>query len=201
MRKMLLSLSALALIASPAFAGKYNKKINVGDKAPAFSGIPAVEGNKDATLNLADIKDDVVVVVFLANHCPVVTEYEDRIIDLAKAYDGKSVKFVGLAVSNSDEDKLDAIKVRVKEKNYNYVYGSDESQKIGHAFGATRTPEFFVLDKDRTVRYTGALDDNQNESKVNKTYLKDAIDAVLKGETVEETETRPVGCGIGYKSK
>ena len=70
MRKLFLSLAALALIASPAFAGKYNKMINVGDKAPAFSGIPAVMGEKDATLSLDDIKEDVVVLVFLGQPLP-----------------------------------------------------------------------------------------------------------------------------------
>jgi peroxiredoxin len=199
MRKLLLSLSALALIAAPAFAGKYNKTISVGDKAPAFSGIPAVMGDKETTVSLADIKEDVVVMVFLANHCPVVTQYEDRMIDLAKSYKGKSVKVVAMSVSDSDADDLDAIKVRVKDKGYNFVYGSDESQKIGHAYGATNTPQFFVLDKDRTIRYTGALDDNSQESKVEKTYLKDAVDALLKGESVEVSETQPKGCGIGYK--
>jgi len=198
MRKLFLSLAALALIATPAFAGKYNKAISVGDKAPTFSGIPAVMGDKDANLSLDSIKEEVVVLVFLANHCPVVTEYEDRIIDFTKAYQGKSVKVVAVCVNDIDSDRLDAIKVRVKDKGYNFVYGYDESQKIGHAYGATNTPQFFVLDKDRTIRYTGAMDDNRSEGKVSKTYLKDAVDALLKGESVEVSETRPVGCGVQY---
>ncbi|MEJ7639230.1 MAG: redoxin family protein [Singulisphaera sp.] len=137
-----------------------------------------------------------VVLVFLANHCPVVTAYEDRIIDLANELKGKSVKFIGVSVNRMDSDRLPAIKERVKDKGYNYIYGFDESQKIGKAYGASVTPEFFVLDKDRVIRYTGALDDNQDESKVTKTHVKDAVNALLKGETVEVTETRPKGCGI-----
>jgi thiol-disulfide isomerase/thioredoxin len=199
MRKMFLSLAALALVASPAFAGKYNKVISVGDKAPTFAGIPAVMGEQDASLTLSDLKEDVVVMVFLANHCPVVTAYEDRIIDFANDYKGKSVKVVGVCVNDIAADKLPAIKVRVKEKGYPFVYGYDESQKIGKAYGATNTPQFFVLDKNRVIRYTGALDDNQNEGKVTKTYVRDAVDALLKGESVEVDETRPVGCGVQYK--
>jgi len=200
MRKSLLSLAVLALVASPALAGsgKYNKVVGPGDPAPVFSGIPAVMGDKDTSLSLGDIKEDVVVVVFLANHCPVVVNYEDRIIDFANAYKGKSVKIVGLCVNDMDSDRLPAIKDRVKEKGYNYVYGYDASQAIGKAYGATNTPQFFVLDKNRTIRYTGAMDDNQNESKVSKHYLRDAVDAVLKGESVEVSETRAVGCGIRY---
>lgn len=84
MRKFVASFAVLALIASPAVAGeKYNSKITVGEKAPAFSGIPAVMGDQDASLSLSDIKEDVVVLVFLANHCPVVGFAEDRVIDLA----------------------------------------------------------------------------------------------------------------------
>jgi len=196
MRKLFLSLAALALIASPALAGKYNKVINVGDKAPTFSGIPAVMGEKDASISLGDIKEDVVVLVFLANHCPVVTQYEDRIIDLANDFKGKSVKVVGVSVNDIDADRLPAIKTRVKERGYNYIYGYDESQKMGKEYGASVTPQFFVLDKDRVIRYTGALDDNANENKVTKTYVKDAVNALLNGETVEVTETQAKGCGI-----
>jgi thiol-disulfide isomerase/thioredoxin len=200
MRKTFLSLAVLALAVSPAFgAGKYNKVVGPGEPAPVFSGIPAVMGDKDASLNLGDIKEDVVVVVFMANHCPVVVAYEDRVIDFVNAYKGKSVKVVGLCVNDMAQDKLPAIKERVKEKGYNYVYGYDESQAIGKAYGATNTPQFYVLDKTRTIRYTGAMDDSQNESKVTKHYLKDAVDSLLKGETVEVAETRAVGCGISYK--
>ena len=73
----------------------------------------------------------------------------------------------------------------MKENKSNYIYGYDESQAIGKAYGATNTPQFFVLDKERKIRYTGAMDDSQREDKVTKTYLRDAVDAVLKGETVE----------------
>ena len=198
MRKTLFSLATLALIATPAFAGKFNKVVSVGDKAPTFSGIPAVMGSEDATLGLGEIKEDVVVLVFLANHCPVVTQYEDRIIELANAYKGKSVKVVGVSVNKNESDRLPAIKERVKDKGYNYVYGYDASQKMGKEYGASATPQFFVLDKARTIRYTGALDDSGNETKVSKTYVKDAVDAILSGETIEVTETQPKGCGIGY---
>ena len=116
-------------------------------------------------------------------------------------YKGKSVKVVGVSVNDMDSDRLPAIKEHVKEKGSNYVYGYDETQEIGQAYGATNTPQFFVLDKDRVIRYIGALDDSQDESKVKKTYLRDAVDALLAGKTPEVTETRPVGCGIKFTKK
>ncbi|MEO6807761.1 MAG: thioredoxin family protein [Isosphaeraceae bacterium] len=204
MRKSLLALAVLALVASPVVAGKFNKKVSVGDKAPSFDGIPATFKGNDASISLSDIKDDVVVLVFLANHCPVVTAYEDRIIDFVNEYKDKGVRVVAVAVQGgnyTNTDNLPAIKERVKERGYNYVYGYDASQKIGRDYGATNTPQFFVLDKDRTIRYLGAMDDSQNEAKVSKTYLKDAVDAILADKTPEVTETRPVGCGVVYTKK
>jgi peroxiredoxin len=199
MRKLALSLAVLALVAAPALAGKYNKVVSVGEKAPDFSGLPAIENGEQKSLTLSDIKEDVVVIVFLANHCPVVRAYEDRIIDFTKDYQSKGVKVVGLAVSQQTGDKLPGIKDYMKENKSNYTYGYDESQAVGKAYGATNTPQFFVLDKTRTIRYMGALDDNQREDKVTKTYLRDAVDALLKGETVELSETQPKGCGVQYK--
>jgi len=202
MRKMILSAAVLALVASPVFAGQFNTAVSVGQKAPSFAGIPATsKSGEDTSLSLADLKEDVVVLVFLANHCPVVQMYDDRIIDFANDYKGKSVKVVGVAVSDQDIDKLPGIKTYMKEKGSNYVYGYDESQDIGRAYGATNTPQFFVLDKDRVIRYMGAMDDSQNESKVKKTYLRDAVDALLKGESVEVSETKAVGCGVRYNKK
>jgi thiol-disulfide isomerase/thioredoxin len=201
MRKSLLALAALALIVTPAFAGQFNKKVSVGQKAPTFAGIPAVIGDQEASLTLSDIKEDVVVLAFSGNHCPVVQAYEDRMIDFVNAYKGKSVKFICVSVNDLDSDRLPAIKTYTKEKGSNYVYGFDESQQIGRDYGATNTPQFFVFDKDRVIRYMGALDDNMKESAVTKTYLKDAVDALLAGQEIKVTETQPKGCGVKYKAR
>jgi peroxiredoxin len=170
MRKVVLSLVAVAAIAMPALAGKYNKVVSVGDKAPTFSGLPAVFKGEERSVSLPDIKDDVVVLVFLANHCPAVGQYEDRLIEFTKDYEGKGVRVVGISVSQQEGDKLPGIKSYMKDKGSNYVYGYDESQDIGRAYGATNTPQFFVLDKDRVIRYMGAMDDNQTESKATKNW-------------------------------
>jgi len=201
MRKVLLSLALVCLVAVTAFAGKFNKVISVGDKAPDFSGLPAVQNGEDTSLSLADLKENIVVVAFLANHCPVVKAYEDRLIEFTNAYKDKGVRVVGISVSNPNQtqDKIPGIKEYTKEHKSNYVYGYDETQAVGKAYGATNTPQFFVLDKDRKIQYTGTLDDNQTETKVQKTYLKDAVDALLSGKTPEINESRPQGCGISYK--
>jgi thiol-disulfide isomerase/thioredoxin len=201
MRKVVLSLVTVAAIAVPALAGKFNKVVSVGDKAPTFSGLPAIENGEQVSVSLPDLKEDVVVLVFLANHCPVVQAYEDRIIEFNNEYKNKGVKVVGIAVSQRQDDKLPAIKDYMKEHKSNYVYAYDESQATGRAYGATNTPQFFVLDKDRKIRYTGTLDDNQNEGRVTKHYLRDAVNALLKGESPAVDESRPQGCGIQYNRK
>ena len=205
MRKVLFGL-VVAAMASPAFAAdRYNTAVKPGDKAPDFAGIPAyAPGGEQTSLTLSDIKDDVVVLVFLANHCPAVVGVEDRLNEFTSAYKDKGVRVVGLCVNDVEEDKLPAILKRVTDKNdkkINYVYGHDESQEVGRAYGATRTPYFFVLDKDRTIRYLGAFDDNADESKVKHHYVKDAVDALLAGKSPEVTESRAVGCGIQYNKK
>jgi peroxiredoxin len=198
MRKVLFSLVVLAL-AAPAFAD--NKVVKPGDKAPTFSGIPAIAPNGEQTsISLPDLKEDVVVLVFLANHCPAVQACDDRIIDFANDYKDKPVKLVAVCVNDMDSDRLPKIKEHMKDKGINYVYGYDESQAIGRAYGAVVTPHFFVLDKARNIRYIGAMDDSvMNEAKAKKQYLRDAVDALLASKAPEVTETKAVGCGISYK--
>ncbi|MFO0890234.1 MAG: thioredoxin family protein [Isosphaeraceae bacterium] len=201
MRKFLLSMAVVAL-AIPALAEGYNKKVKIGDQAPTFAGIPAYAPNGEETsLTLSDLKEDVVVLVFLGNHCPAVQAADDRIIDFASDYKDKPVKLVAVSVNDVDQDRLPGIKEHMKEKKINYVYGYDESQAIGRAYGATNTPHFFVLDKERKIRYIGSMDDNvMNEAKATKHYLRDAVDALLAGKTPPVEETRPQGCGVKYKN-
>ena len=216
MRKTLLAVGVVVFVAASVWAGpgKYNKIVAPGDKAPSFAGIQAVMGDKDTVVNLDDIREDAVVLVFLANHCPYVTKVEDRLIDFANDYKDKNVRVAAVCVTPPAEyapegynkeyceaDTMAKIRQRVSDKKYPFAYGRNDSQKIGRDYGAVTTPTFFVLDKDRKIRYIGSLDDNiDDESKVTKRYLRDAVDAVLAGKPVEIDETRATpGCGIGYR--
>jgi len=209
MRQWILSLAAVALIAGTTFAGKYNKVVSVGDKAPALAGIPAVAstGDKELTLNLADAKEDVVVVAFLANHCPAVIACEDRLFDLVKSYNGKSVKFIGVCSSNptdyEKEDGLEAIKGKIKQGKYNLTYGYDADGKVGRLYGAKTTPQMFVVDKG-TLVYNGAIDsikspDQEDIAKADN-YVKAALDEVLAGKPVSKPTTLSYGCSVKYSN-
>jgi peroxiredoxin len=196
---LLLTGAAITLV-SPAQAGKFNKALNIGDAAPAWENLPGVDGSNHS---LSDLKDkDVVVMVITCNHCPVAQAYQDRIIAFAKKYTEapeSKVALVAINVNNIPADRLPQMKVRAQEKGFNFPYLYDQSQKIGHAYGASVTPEFYVLDKDRKVVYMGAMDDDMDSPKVN--YLDPAVDATLKGEAPAKAETRARGCGVKYDSE
>jgi peroxiredoxin len=172
-----------------------------GAPAPKFSGLETADGK---SASLSDFKDkDVLVVAITCNHCPVAIAYQDRLVEFAKKYAGQDSKvaFVAVNVNNSEEDKLDKMKERAKEKGFTFPYAYDPSQKIARDLGARVTPEFFVFDKERRLVYTGAMDDSMNAEKVSKHYLTDAVDAALKGETPKLQTSTPKGCGIQYDKK
>jgi peroxiredoxin len=179
-------------------AGEFNKKLNIGDAAPAWENLP---GTDDKNHSLADLKDkDVVVLVFTCNSCPVAVGYDDRIIAFAKKHAGKDSKVALVAVNVNviEEDRLPKMKEHAKEKGFTFPYLFDESQKIARAYGATYTPEFFVLNKERKIAYMGAMDDKNSEASAKVNYLEPAVTALLKGEKTEKGETLGRGCLIRY---
>lgn len=192
---MLRCLAVLVALTTPAGAGEYNRVLKIGDPAPAWSNLPGVDGKNHA---LADLKDkDVVVVVFICNHCPISVAYEDRLIGFARKYAGSKAALVAISVDNSEEDRLPEMKKHAQEKGFNFPYLHDTSQQIGRAYGASVTPELFVLNRERKIVYMGAMDDHTDEPKVN--YLEPAVDAALKGEKPARAETRGFGCAIKYE--
>jgi peroxiredoxin len=169
----------------------------VGDVAPVFSGIIGID---DKRHGLADYKDaKLVVLVFTCNHCPVAQAYEDRLAALQKDYQPKGVQVVAVNVNNLPDDRLDKMKERAKQKDFNFPYLYDPTQKIGHDYGATVTPHVFVLDRDRKLAYMGAIDDSQQAGAVAKHHLRDALDALLIGKRPPKEVTQQFGCGIKYE--
>ena len=170
-----------------------------GTAAPTFD-LPGTDGRNHALQDLAD--RNVAVVVFTCNHCPYAKAWEGRLIDIAKDYEARGVGFM-LVGSNDPvqypEDSFVEMTERATARNYPFPYLFDESQAIARAYGAERTPEVFVFDVGRELRYHGAVDDDQDEQAVTTNYLRDALDAVLAGETLAIGETPAVGCTIKWK--
>jgi len=199
MTRVYLALLVMLLGHATCFAGKYNAVLDIGDPAPEWQNLPGVDGKQHS---LSDLKDrDAVVVVFTCNSCPFAEDYEDRLIAFAKKHAGDDgrVAVVAINVNKIEADLPPAMKERAESKGFPFPYLFDETQQIARKFGATRTPEFFVLDKQRRVTYMGAMDDNDHEPSVTKNYLEAAIEATLRGEAVDPAETPPRGCGIRFE--
>jgi len=173
--------------------------LQLGDRAPAFR-LPGVDGR---THNLDDFANKpVVVVIFSCNHCPYVQAYEDRMTAIQRDYQDRGVQFIAINSNeeeNYPEDSFARMVERAKAKGYNFPYLRDASQESARAYGATHTPHLFVFDRDRRLRYTGKIDDNwQQPAAVTRHYLREALDALLRGSAPAESMTHAIGCTIKW---
>jgi peroxiredoxin len=191
----LAAVGGLAAVAEAARA-KFNKVLTIGDAAPDWTDLPGVD---DKTHSLADYREaKVVVVVFNCNHCPVAKMYEERLAEFSRKHEQK-VQVVAINVSHNGADGLAKMKTRAVENRFPYPYLYDESQKSARSYGATVTPHFFVLDRNRKIAYMGAFDDNFDRDKVEKHYLADAVEALLSGNEPRVKESLQRGCAIDYE--
>lgn len=185
------------LSTSTLSAAKFNRVLDIGKPAPAWSELLGVDAKRHSLGDLKEAK--LVVVVFACNHCPVVKTYERRLIRFVDDYRDKGVEFVAISVSRQASDQLPQMKRRASDSGFNFPYLIDTSQKIAKAYGATCTPHVFVLDQQRRIAYMGKIDDHLDDSKVTERFLRDAVDALLAGKLPEVAETRQVGCDIEYE--
>jgi len=174
----------------------------LGATAPEFR-LPGVDGRDCSPADFADAK--ILIVVFSCNHCPYVVGSEDRINALYADYAPKGVAMIAI---NSNEtvghptDSLEHMVARAKEKSFAFPYLRDDSQEVALAYGALRTPHFYVFDAERKLRYTGRMDDNPREPGRQSTReLLDALDALLAGNDPPVPLTNPIGCNVKWAGK
>jgi peroxiredoxin len=176
--------------------------LELGHKAPDFS-LPGVDGK---TWSLSDFEQaKLLIVVFSCNHCPFVVGSEDRMNDLYQTYQPKGVEMIAIN-SNEEEnhptDSFDHMVQRAREKGFQFPYVRDESQETAKAYGALRTPHFYVFDAERKLRYTGRMDDNPRNPGQETTHeLADALDALLEGKEPPVALTNPIGCNVKWKNQ
>lgn len=175
----------------------------VGDYATDFS-LPNIDGKKVSLAQYKDAKG--FIVVFTCNHCPYAKLYEDRIIALDKKYADKGYPVIAINPNDADqqpEDSFENMQKRAKEKGFTFPYLHDTSQEITTAYGATRTPHVYLLNKDKKgykVEYIGAIDNNHKDAaKADQKYLEDAVDQLLAGKKPKTTSTKAIGCTIKWK--
>jgi len=143
------------------------------------------------------------LVVVSCNHCPTVVAYEDRMVQIQRDYAGKGVGLVAINPNDDKkypEDSYQEMVKRARAKGFNFPYLRDEAQEVARSYGAQRTPEVYVLDSERRLRYHGRIDDNVNDAKSVKSHdLRKALDALLAGKEVPVAETTAVGCTIKWR--
>lgn len=170
----------------------------LGEKLPPFE-LPLPTGG---TFSTGEIEGRPLVVVFSCNHCPYVVAWEDRINQIARDFAAEGLAMVAINANDVASYPADAPEMMVersREKNFAFAYAYDETQDVPRRFGAERTPEVFLFDRQGALAYHGAVDDSRDPARVETSYLRNAVGAVLAGGAPAVPETAPVGCTIKWK--
>ena len=174
----------------------------LGSAAPDFR-LPATDGK---TYSLADFKDaKVLVVFFTCNHCPYVIGSDEVTRVTVEKFAPRGVRFLGIN-SNSEntyaDDGFDHMVARMKEHRFPWLYLHDKSQDVARAYGALRTPHFYVFDGSRKLIYTGrAVDSPRDATKITANDLERALEDHLSGKPVTQPVTNPIGCNVKWDGR
>jgi len=196
---------------SPAFAADH-PTLAIGAKAPDFK-LPGIDGKSYTLESFKDAR--ILVIAFICNHCPTSQAYEQRLIQLASDYADKGVKVVAINPNSPSSleyyelgwsdvgDSFEDMKVRAKEKHFNFPYLYDgEKQITANKYGPVSTPHVFIFDANRILRYNGRIDDTENPQKVPHSQdTRNAIEALLNNKEVPDTVTKVFGCSIKWLEK
>lgn len=176
--------------------------LTIGAKAHEFT-LPATDGN---TYSLSSFDDaEWLVIFFTCNHCPYVIGSDEVTRETANKFADKGVKFVGINSNSPNtypEDDFDHMVARMQELQFPWTYLYDASQEIAKAYGALRTPHFYVFDKDRQLVYTGrAIDSPRDASKMTVNDLDRTLTELTSGKPVSTPVTNPIGCNVKWDGK
>lgn len=207
MKRTFLTITGLLVVVAILFTNASVDEINgykVGDYATDFN-LKNVDGKMVSMSNYPSAKG--FIVVFTCNTCPYAKAYEQRIIDLHKTFSPKGFPVIAINPndpSQSAGDSMEEMKTRASDRNYPFPYLRDDVQDITSAYGATKTPHVFVLNKEAAkkykVEYIGAIDDSPREAAdASEKYVESAVNALLSGKKPAVKEKRAIGCTIKWK--
>jgi len=183
-------LAAFCLLASAAPAAP----LAAGSAAADFS-LPSATDGKPVALKELLASHKGVAVLFIATKCPVSNAYNERMATLAAAYGAKGIAFVGIN-SNKTEPAAEVAE-HARRHGFGFPVLKDDGNKVADAYGATRTPEVFLVDSSGKVVYHGRIDENQDDAaNVRSPDFRNALDAFLAGKPVPVSETKAFGCTI-----
>jgi peroxiredoxin len=176
--------------------------LEIGQKAPDFR-LPATDGK---TYQLSDFDDaKVLVIFFTCNHCPYVLGSDEVTRRTAERFAPQGVRFVGInanSVKTKPEDSFENMVKRMEENKFPWVYLRDDSQEVALAYGALRTPHFYVFDQDRRLIYTGrGVDNPKDTSQMTVNDLERALEEHLAGKPVSVPLTNPLGCNVKWEGQ
>jgi len=206
--KKILGIAALFLAAISGFVATNadgiaflkGEGLAIGDTAPDFN-LKNIDGKMVSLASYEAAKG--YIVIFTCNTCPYSVMYEDRIIDLHNKYADQGYPVIAINPNDPsvrEGDSYEKMQERATDKAFPFAYVFDAKQEIFPAYGATKTPHVFLLDKNRVVQYIGAIDNNaQDAESVSSPYVEDAIAAVVAGKKPAVAMTKAIGCGIKVK--
>ena len=176
--------------------------LELGAPAPAFA-LPATDGKTYALADFAAA--ETLVVFFTCNHCPYVIGSDEVTRATAEKFAGRGVRFVAINANSKNtyaEDDFPHMVARMAEHRFPWVYLHDESQAVARAYGALRTPHFFVFDRERKLVYTGrGVDSPRDTSKMTVNDLDRARAEITAGKPVSVPQTNPIGCNVKWEGK
>ncbi|NCA82728.1 MAG: thioredoxin family protein [Opitutae bacterium] len=176
--------------------------LDIGAKAPDFR-LPATDGRTYALADFAEA--ETLVVFFTCNHCPYVIGSDEVTRAAAEKFKNMGVRFVAINSNSANtyaEDDFAHMVARMEEFHFPWIYLRDEPQEVARAYGALRTPHFFVFDRERRLVYTGRGVDNPRETaKATVNDLERALDEITSGRPVSVPTTNPVGCNVKWEGK
>ena len=173
--------------------------LQLGGQAPDFD-LPATDGKRYTLTDLAAA--DVLVIFFTCNHCPYVIGSDEATRATAEKFAGRGVRFVGINSNSRNtyaEDSFEHMVERMAEHKFPWIYLHDESQDVARAYGALRTPHFYVFDKDRKLVYTGrGVDSPRDATRSTVTDIENALTEHLDGKPISTPMTNPIGCNVKW---
>ncbi len=174
---------------------------NIGNDLIDFD-LPATDGK---TYSPSDFNDkNALIIIFMCNHCPYVKAVVSRLNELQENFSNEGVQFVGINSNDAatyPEDSFDNMKLFAKERGIVFPYLYDETQDVARAYDAVCTPDIYVYDKQRKLRYRGRLDDNwKDETSVTSKDLEKAIMLILAGKEIDFQQVPSMGCSIKWKN-
>ena len=149
--------------------------------------------------SFAALKGNVTLVMFISVQCLVSNSYNDRMKALYQDYASKGVKFI--VVNANRTEPASAVAEHAQVHGFPFPVYKDQNNVVADKFGATVTPETYLIDSTGAIRYHGSIDDSQNPSRITSQRLRLALDAVLAGKEPPQTETKAFGCSIGRVQK